>query len=383
MKQSDFFNPPKGWLSGGVKIDEKNKTGMLYSLFPARAEALFTKNFFKSASTLLAKKTFETSKNFRCIFVNSGNANAATGKRGISNAIKIVNVVSKKLSIKTDEVFIASTGVIGKQLEVEKLTKAINNILLSGNRHAFHTFSRMIMTTDTKPKLVFRSFKNSNFLCISKGSGMIAPSMATMLSFLISDVRINYSVKDIYMEVIDKTLNSITIDGETSTNDTAVFMWNMLGDVIDKDSLKKILLDIYTETAYRIVEDGEGATKVIEVSVVDATNTIEAKRIAKRVAESLLVKTAIFGSDPNWGRIYAAAGRDPGLDENRISISVNDVVVFRNGSPARVNTDLKKILKNSKYVRIKISLGKGNAKYRILSTDLSYEYIKINSSYTT
>ncbi|MCS7185150.1 MAG: bifunctional ornithine acetyltransferase/N-acetylglutamate synthase, partial [bacterium] len=249
-------------------------------------------------------------------------------------------------------------------------------------KDSFLNFANAIMTTDTKTKISYRKFKNSIFLCFAKGSGMIAPNMATLLSFLISDARIGYSVKNLYREIIDSTLNRITIDGDTSTNDSSLFLWNSNSDFINKKDLYRILKEIYTEISYKIVEDAEGATKVIKIEVIRAKTALEAQTTAKAVALSPLVKTAVFGRDPNWGRIYAAIGRSGNFSDRKLNIYIEGTCVFKNSKIQYIPTKIRRLL-NRKFISIKIDLNRGHYTHFILTSDLSYKYVEINSSYST
>ncbi|MBN2296983.1 MAG: bifunctional glutamate N-acetyltransferase/amino-acid acetyltransferase ArgJ [Deltaproteobacteria bacterium] len=380
---------PAGFLfsavNAGIKSPEHKglDMGLIYCDKDASVAGVFTANQIKAAPVLIGMDLVKTGRS-RCIVVNSGNANACTGTKGIEDARAVTAAVADRLGVGHNEVIPLSTGVIGIGLPVERMLSKVEE-LKKGLGDDIHAFSRSIMTTDTYPKISFRQAGNAKVLGFAKGAGMIAPNMATTLAVVLTDAVIDPQVLDniIRKSVID-TFNAISIDGDTSTNDTLIALAS--GYVQEDVSTVEIEIhDVIQELAMMIVRDGEGATKVVEILVTGTINDSDAKTAAMSVANSLLVKTALFGCDPNWGRIIAAAGYSSvHIQPEEIEITINGYAVVRYGVEADgfdENT-LNDILKN-KEISITISLGNGSGRFKAFTTDLSYKYVEINSAYRT
>lgn len=393
---------PKGFKAAGIhsKIKKKKKDlGIIYSEAPTVASGVFTLNTVKAASVILSEENINNS--IRGIVINSGNANACTGKQGYENAVKIQEALAKELSIEKNEVLVASTGVIGVQLPIEKIEEGIKEAILElgDNKESGIGIAEAIMTTDTFRKQFTAKFdyegKEVRMGGICKGSGMIHPNMATLLGFVTTDIIIEKELlNEIVKEGVNKSFNSITVDGDTSTNDMVVVLSNGcsgVNKVTDKESelyalFKENLISLLKKMAKSIVLDGEGATKFIEVKIKGTKNDEEAVKAGKAVATSSLVKTAAFGEDANWGRILAAVGYS-GISFNPyetniyIGSKIGELLVCEMGQGLEFDEDLaKKILSEKEiYYLVEMDEGKGDA--IIYTCDLTYDYVKINGSY--
>ncbi|MGC8767494.1 MAG: bifunctional glutamate N-acetyltransferase/amino-acid acetyltransferase ArgJ [Brevinematia bacterium] len=388
---------PKGFraigVASGIKISGKKDLSLIISEVPSVAAGVFTTNIFKAAPVIVSKNIISKNPNgIRGIVANSGNANCLTGEKGIDDAIKMVRLVEQKMNLPEDSILVASTGIIGKFLPMEiveyGISKAIERIRIESNSTSA---AEGIMTTDTKPKESAISYisglETFKIGAIGKGSGMINPSMATMLCFVTTDVKISHELLlEALKEVVDLTFNRITVDGDMSTNDTVFILANGLSsfEVKKRDEkfelFKTCLNEVLKDIALMIVEDGEGVSKVVRIDVVNSRTQDNAMKIARSVGNSLLVKTMLFGENPNWGRIIAAIGASKvNIKPEKLQVSVNNVVIFSNGSYLGYNNN--DILK-SKKINIVINLNEGNKEYVLYTTDLSYDYVKINAEYT-
>ncbi|MGC8870720.1 MAG: bifunctional glutamate N-acetyltransferase/amino-acid acetyltransferase ArgJ [Brevinematia bacterium] len=388
---------PKGFraigVASGIKISGKKDLSLIISEVPSVAAGVFTTNIFKAAPVIVSKNIISKNPNgIRGIVANSGNANCLTGEKGIDDAIKMVRLVEQKMNLPEDSILVASTGIIGKFLPMEiveyGISKAIERIRIESNSTSA---AEGIMTTDTKPKESAISYisglETFKIGAIGKGSGMINPSMATMLCFVTTDVKISHELLlEALKEVVDLTFNRITVDGDMSTNDTVFILANGLSsfEVKKRDEkfelFKTCLNEVLKDIALMIVEDGEGVSKVVRIDVVNSRTQDNAMKIARSVGNSLLVKTMLFGENPNWGRIIAAIGASKvNIKPEKLQVSVNNVVIFSNGSYLGYNNN--DILKGKK-INIVINLNEGNKEYVLYTTDLSYDYVKINAEYT-
>lgn len=355
----------------------------------ASCAAVFTQNSVKAAPLLVDIENLKKSKGkAQALFVVSGVANACTGEKGFKDAKKMCEIISKELSIKKTHVFIGSTGVIGKFLPmgiIEKGVKGISDELSSSNESGLDA-TKAIMTTDTKMKTAAIDVDGVKFAGIAKGSGMIHPNMATMLCYIFTDGIIKAaSLKKALKAAVNKSFNMISVDGCTSTNDTvAAFANGMSGKGLDNEKLQNALDFICFELCKKVVSDGEGATKIFEVHVKNAKNKALAREMVKAVISSNLVKTAVYGKDPNWGRIAQALGQS-GTPFNfyKTDISLEDVKIVENG--VGKNFDLKKVksIMGRKEFRITIDLKQGKGKAVGWGCDLTEGYIKENAIYTT
>ncbi|WP_423793064.1 bifunctional ornithine acetyltransferase/N-acetylglutamate synthase [Methanocaldococcus indicus] len=386
---------PKGFKLNGIKEDYG--LSIIYSEKEAVGYGVFTQNRVKAYPVLISQELIKKKDKFRVIVANSGNANCYN-KNGLLACKEMIKDVSKYLDVNEDDVLIASTGVIGRDANIEKLKDLVYRVsnLVKKESNVENT-AKAIMTTDKFPKYIAKSLningKEVKILGIAKGAGMIHPNMATMLCFIITDLKIDREeLKEVTDECVNKTFNNISVDGDTSTNDTVFILAN--GECgIDynecKEEFKKALYEIMDYLAKKIVEDGEGATKLVEVVIKNAKNVDDAKKAGKAVINSLLVKTALFGNDPNWGRILAAVGYS-GADFKDIDIILSnykeDVYLVKNNEPLAVGGEILKkaenIIKNKK-IKIIIDLKVGDVEEKFYGCDLSYEYVKINAEYTT
>lgn len=383
----------------GVK-SKRRDLGIIFSDVPASAATLFTRNRVVAEPVKLMRERTNPGS-ARAIVVNSGNANACTGRQGRHGAQEMVRVASEELDIDPDEVIIASTGVIGWTFPTEQVVQGIRDNVrkLTDRRVAAPLIANAILTTDTFPKEEYAEFrvgkKTATMGGIAKGSGMIHPDMGTMLAFIVCDVAIRSELLDEALrEVTDKTFNMITVDGDTSTNDMIAILCNgEAGNrtITQKDqryeSFRKNLERMCMNLARLIVSDGEGATKSIEYEVHHAASRDDARRVVRTVSNSVLVKTAIFGRDPNWGRILAAAGRAGAqLDPDRVDLYMGGkqpIQLLEKGQPTGEDLGRLKRMMRSTHVRVVLDLNMGEGYARGWGADLSYEYVRINAEYTT
>jgi glutamate N-acetyltransferase/amino-acid N-acetyltransferase len=307
-------------VSSGVKKNGKKDLALIFSDVPAKAAAVYTTNVVKAAPVILGQERIKLGL-CQAIVINSGIANAFTGTSGYQNAVQTTKDISASLGIEENLIIPSSTGLIGGPLPVSRIRRAIPNLISKLGPGGVEEVAKAIMTTDKFPKFAFRKIKigkkEGTIAAIGKGAGMICPNMATMLCFIITDININKTtLKKALVNSVDNSFNKIIVDGDTSTNDSVIMLSN---GVLDNNEItlksshysrfEKILTELNTEIAELIVKDGEGATKVVKIDVQGARTVKEAEKIARTVGNSLLVKTAFFGEDPNWGRILAAAGR--------------------------------------------------------------------------
>ena len=379
-------------ISAGIKKTGAWDLGLIYSEVPAAVAGLFTKNLVKAAPVLLDMERVKSGST-RAVMANSGNANCCNGEDGLANAKAMARYAAKALGIDEEDVLVASTGVIGMPFPAAKVEKAAPELVKALKEDGLIDCARAIMTTDTVPKCVSVtgeiSGKTFTIAGIAKGAGMIRPDMATMLSFLCTDAKVSAdNLKAMLLKAADKSYNSITIDGDTSTNDTVLIMANGLSGIsVESDEEKRIfqkkLDEITLALAEMLVKDGEGVTKTVRVTVTGAPSDEGAFRVADAVAHSYLVKTAFFGEDANWGRIMAAAGRaGVNLDPSTIDITFDHVPLVKQsrwlGPEAEVNAT--KILKKSEF-SVTVDLHCGDGESSILTCDLSIDYVKINADY--
>jgi glutamate N-acetyltransferase / amino-acid N-acetyltransferase len=391
---------PQGFLAGAVYAGIKKQSqdvldlGVLYSEKSCITAAVFTTNKIKAAPVLLDRSKLEKSSKSSAFVVNSGCANACTGEQGIKAALDTSEAAAKKLGIFSDEVLIASTGVIGVQLPMDKIKEGINKVVLS--RDGGKEFTRAIMTTDTRPKSIAIKVRNGPIeftiggTC--KGAGMIHPNMATMLGFLTSDVLIDVDfLKAELKKAVDISFNMVSVDGDTSTNDMVSMMCNGLANnpKITKDSkmagsFRKALQHVCIYLAKCIAQDGEGATRLMEIRVNGAKNSKDAKIAARTISNSPLVKTAVHGCDPNWGRIIAAAGRSGAeVDQDKADVFIGEMCLLKSGIPQPFNKKEASDLLNRNEVLLRVDLNLGKANAISWGCDLSKEYVAINADYTT
>ncbi|MBW1725665.1 MAG: bifunctional glutamate N-acetyltransferase/amino-acid acetyltransferase ArgJ [Deltaproteobacteria bacterium] len=379
-------------VAAGLKKKGKKDLGLMVSQVPATVAGVFTKNQVKAAPVILDRRRIKTGV-CQAIIVNSGNANCCTGEQGIRDAETMASLTASELGISEDLVLVASTGVIGESLPIEKIDAAIPTMVKSLQSGGIPDLARSIMTTDTVPKMVSAhgvvDGKTFTVTGVAKGAGMIRPDMATMLCFVCTDVKASSDIlKEILMKAVNRSFNRITIDGDTSTNDTVLIMANGLSGAViqspvQKDIFQKILDEIFLDLAKQLVRDGEGVTKLVEIMVRNAVSDSDAQKIADTVAHSPLVKTAFFGEDANWGRIAGAVGRaGVQIDPDKIDVYFGDVQMVKSGmgQGKTVEAEATKVLKRPEFT-VTIDLNSGSGSGSILTCDFSVDYVRINADY--
>jgi glutamate N-acetyltransferase / amino-acid N-acetyltransferase len=383
----------------GLKKTGALDLGLLCSDEPASAAAVFTQNLVVAAPVLISKENLRRSRGrMRGVVVNAGNANCATGTAGHAAAQRTVAEAAKRLGCHPEELFVCSTGVIGVPLPLEKILRALP-VIARHRRPSARSFAELslaICTTDTRPKTAAASFKMSatriHFVGCAKGAGMIHPNMATMLAFVITDAAIAPGLlQKTLRDVTSRTFNAISIDGDTSTNDTLLVLANGAAGAPNikpgsaaHRAFTAVLEDVCRSLALQIVADGEGAQRVIEIEVRGAKSEGAARRIAETIATSPLVKTAFAGGDPNWGRIFAAAGRSGvNFDPSLVDIQMAGIPVLRRGQPLNFNERAASNRLLGKHVPIIVNMRAGGAVARYWTCDFTAEYVRINASYRT
>lgn len=389
---------PRGFhfsvAEAAVKRPGRNDLALVYSETDASAAAVFTSNRVKAAPVRLDMKRIRSGR-ARAVVINSGNANAATGERGMKDACEMASLAGKWLGVPEGLVYVCSTGVIGVPLPMDRIRPAIRELAEGSGRASLKEAARAIMTTDTFPKVSSRKVKVGSrtgvVSGICKGAGMIAPHMATMLSFIMTDIAVeSRALRAALREAVEDSFNSITVDGDMSTNDTVIAMANgMLGNPVltagsrHFGAFKRALSGVAAELARMIVKDGEGATKLIEIEVLGARSGAQAKKGAMALANSLLLKTAIYGEDPNVGRVMAALGGSGiEMDERKTDVFVGKVRAVRRGVLVGAEREARKELRGRE-VRISVRLNSGKGRAKVLTCDLTEKYVRINAEYTT
>ena len=368
---------PKGFqangLACGLKKSGKLDLALIYSQFPALASAKFTTNSIIAAPLTVSKEHLKSAKRFQAILANSGNANCFTGKSGIKDAQATAGYLAGELKIGKSSVLVNSTGIIGKRLDVAKIKQGLRKLVLGLSGSGIHKAKLAIMTTDTFAKEVSIDLRIGNkpvHICgIAKGAGMIAPNMATMLCFVMTDAAITQGALDKALgSAVDKSFNCISVDGCMSTNDTVLVLANaaagnkVIAQGADLRHFSQALESLCLDLAKMVVTDAEGATKFIQIDVIQAKHIQEAKKIALSIANSVLFKTAVFGQNPNFGRIAAAVGASGfNIKEEQLKIKLGSL--------------------KGKQVKLTVSLSRGKAKCTVYTSDLTPEYIKINAAY--
>lgn len=375
----------------GIKTKNLTDDLVLIEVDPAaNVAAVFTTNKFCAAPVTIAKRHLPS--NIRYLLINSGNANAGTGDQGISNALKSCASIAEYAGVDSNQILPFSTGVIGQQLAVEKIQAAVPGLVSSLDEDNWLKAAQGIMTTDTLPKALSKQFSiQGQTLTITgmcKGSGMIKPDMATMLAYVATDAVIDSNLlTELLKQAVDQSFNAITVDGDTSTNDACVLIASGSSGVrVDATTTEFVeaLNEVFKTLAQSIIRDGEGATKFIEIAVNSAASIKDARELAYTIAHSPLVKTALFASDANWGRILAAIGRAPieKLDIDKVDLYIGDTCLIRAGLPDPQYTEARGQQEMSQQdIVIRVDLNVGNQAVQIWTTDLSYDYVKINAEY--
>ena len=388
---------PLGFSADGLHAGFKKKKldfGWIVSEVPASVAGVYTTNKVIAAPLLVTKASIQKSQKLQAIVVNSGVANSCTGQQGLDAAYEMQRLTAQKLKIEPDLVGLASTGVIGEQLPMDALKNGLSQILVSGKAE---DFAEAILTTDTCTKtcVVTEEFGTDlvTMAGVAKGSGMIHPNMATMLSFIATDAKVSQPILQLMtQEIADESFNTITVDGDTSTNDSFVIMATGRCGQSEIDNtadpryaqLKALLGSLALELAQAIVRDGEGATKFITVEAQNAKTREEARKVAYAVAHSPLVKTAFFASDPNLGRLLAAVGYAgiEDLDVDALKMWLDDVLVVENGGRAESYTEeAGQAVMNRPEITVRIDLQRGDTTAAVYTCDLSHEYVSINADY--
>ena len=394
---SGSVTSPRGFHAGATfagikgKPEGKPDIGILFSGVPCAAAALYTTNRIKAAPIVLSQQRLQSGR-VVAVVVNSGCANACTGEQGMADAVEMSELAAKQVGVSPEDVVVASTGVIGQRLPVERIRDGIMQIVLSAD--GGHELARAIMTTDTVPKEVAVRAGESQFIIggAAKGSGMIHPDLATMLGFLTTDANVDVGFLRLALQqAANISFNMVSIDGDTSTNDMVLIMANRLagGELIAQgsrqaDTFQQALNQVCIYLAKAIARDGEGATKLIEVTVNGASSVAEARLAARAIVSSSLVKAAVHGNDPNWGRIIAAAGRS-GVEvvESKVDLCLGGICLLQTGQPLPVDRETVVKILDSSEVHIVLNLNMGGAAATAWGCDLSEEYVTINSQYTT
>jgi glutamate N-acetyltransferase/amino-acid N-acetyltransferase len=404
MSEKLSITSPKGfsasYTAAEIKYKNRPDMAMIFSEAPATYAGAFTKNKVKAAPVLWDENLLNQNSKISAVVINAGVANAATGAEGLQDAEETADYTAKKLSVDKTNVLVASTGVIGMRLPLDKLKNGIDAMTktLSNDVEIGHLASKAIMTTDTVEKEAAASFeiagKQVTVAGMCKGSGMIHPNMGTMLSFITTDVNIDKALlQKALSEIVDDTYNMISVDGDTSTNDSCIVLANAMAgnDLINKEDenyekFKKALFEVNSSLSKQIAKDGEGATKLMEVIINGASTKLDAKKIAKSVVTSNLTKAAIYGMDPNWGRIICAIGyAEADFEENKVDISFESefgkITLCENGRETNFDEEKAKKIMSTDHIKIICDLKCGDYNATAYGCDLTHKYVDINASY--
>lgn len=384
---------PNGFLFGsscfGLRSENQKKDdfSILFCEKPCTVSFVSTKNIFCGEPVKLAREKFSIEKKYRALAVNVGQANVGTGEKGRATAEKIVEKSAGKLGISADEIFSLSTGVIGQEIDSEKIFNGIEKKFPLLQNSA-EKFAKGIMSTDTVPKTFGKRTKNFSIFGIAKGIGMLEPNMGTMLSMVVTDAKIEPNIQQkIWKKVVEKSYNCVSVDTDTSTSDMAFLFSSGERETDEKilEEFEKNLLEVCQNLAQQIAKDGEGATKLMEVKILNAESEKNAKIFAKSVVNSPLWKAAIFGADPNWGRILMALGKtEIPFSPEKISISLQDIFLFKEGEIQNFSEkQVSEKMQSSEKVSVVCDMQTGSESSTVWGCDLSYEYVKINAEYTT
>lgn len=393
-----MHNAPQGYrfatAQAGFRKEGRADLALVVSDVPAAAAGVFTRNSFPAAPVLTGKAALKAEERARAVLINSGQANACTGDEGIKRCLTTLEMVAGATGLSARDILPASTGVIGPQLILERWEKAVPALAAELGQAGPDDFARAIMTTDAFPKIASREVRLAGgtvrFLGVAKGAGMICPNMATMLSVVLTDAAFRpEDWRALLKEAVEATFNRVTVDGDTSTNDTLYGLANGCSGVTVEPggetfaACAEALTAVLGELAYMLVQDGEGASKVAHIKVTGAGSDADAEQVARTVGHSQLVKTALYGRDANWGRIVAAVGRSGvDFDANAVRVSLCGVELFKNGQPTNLDFDalLAEPLKE-RDLPVDIVLGDGPGAYTLLASDLTHEYVNINADY--
>jgi glutamate N-acetyltransferase/amino-acid N-acetyltransferase len=388
---------PEGFLYGtaaaGFKTAGRRDLALVLSETPAATAGVFTRNLFQAAPVLVGKELISQNRSGRAVLINTGQANACTGTEGLADCRETLELTASALGLATKDILPASTGVIGQRLLLDKWRTAVPKLAENLGRASLEDLAAAIMTTDAFPKFAGEKVALSGgevaLAGVAKGAGMICPDMATTLSLALCDADIAVDDwRSMIAGAVRATFNRVSVDGDTSTNDTLYGLANGASGVRAKGAedlrlLKEALTRLLDKLAYMLVQDGEGATKVLHIRVSGALTAQDAEKAARTVGHSQLVKTAMYGQDANWGRIVAALGRSGAVfDPEEIRVSLCGVELFRDGRPANPDADelLQEPLKE-RDLSLEITLGRGEGQYLLLASDLGHEYVNVNADY--
>ncbi|WP_329459889.1 bifunctional glutamate N-acetyltransferase/amino-acid acetyltransferase ArgJ [Streptomyces sp. NBC_01497] len=393
MTDDDAF-APRGFgvhtAPVGLLDDGRDDFTVVLSAVPATVSAVFTRSRFAGPSVVVSRAAC-ADRSARGVVVLARNANVATGEEGMANALEVRALTARAAGVPEDELMIASTGVIGRQYPMPAIRDHIKTLGAPLPEGGFERAARAIMTTDTRPKLVRRRVGDAVLVGMAKGVGMMEPDMATLLTFFATDARLDAEEQDrLFRRVMDRTFNAVSIDTDTSTSDTSALFANGLAGEVNADDFEEALYEVALALVKDIASDGEGADKLIEVRVGGARDDAQAKRVGKAVVNSPLVKTAVHGGDPNWGRVAMAIGKcsaDTDIDQDRVAIRFGEVGVY---PPGRAGAHDEESVRaavaaemNGSEVVIGIDLGIGDGAFTVYGCDLTEGYVRLNADYST
>ncbi len=377
---------PSGFRSASIAAGLKSTGALDLTLIENQgphftSAAVFTTNKVVAAPVTWSRQVAKGGT-VRAVVLNSGGANACTGPQGFADTHRTAEHVGQLLSVSSAEVIVCSTGLIGELLPMDKIIRGLDSIAKNLNSDGLQSSAQAIMTTDSVPKISSTSVEGTQFAGIAKGAGMLAPALATMLSVVMTDAIVSANAQDIFQRATDRTFNRIDSDGCTSTNDTVLFMSSgASGITISDQDLEKALMTVCGALADQLIADAEGSTKTVAIKVLNAVTEHDAVEIGRACARNNLLKAAIFGGDPNWGRVLAAAGTaDADLNPLTIDVRLNGVQVCTNSAP---DADKTAVSFAARLVEIEIDLKVGNASATILTNDLSHDYVHENSAYSS
>lgn len=377
---------PQGFRSASIAAGLKSTGALDLTLIENqgpefKAAAVFTTNKVVAAPVIWSRQVAK-GKIVRAVVLNSGGANACTGPQGFADTHMTAEHVGQLLGVSPGEVIVCSTGLIGELLPMSKIIAGLDSIAPVLDDMGLQTSAQAIMTTDSVPKIATAAFDGAEFAGIAKGAGMLAPALATMLSVIMTDAVVSDKAQEIFQRATDRTYNRIDSDGCTSTNDTVLFMSSGASGVVVSDhDLEKILMSVCGSLAEQLIADAEGSTKTVAIKVLNASSEKDAVEVGRACARNNLLKAAIFGGDPNWGRVLAAVGTaDASMDPLAIDVKLNGVQVCTNSSP---DADKASVNFEARLVEIEIDLKIGSASATIMTNDLTHDYVHENSAYST
>ena len=377
---------PQGFRSASVAAGLKSTGALDLTIIENQGPnftgaAVFTTNKVVAAPVIWSRQVAK-GEIVRAVVLNSGGANACTGPQGFADTHKTAEHVGQSLNVSSGEVIVCSTGLIGELLPMDKIVAGVDSIVPALNNDGLQTSAQAIMTTDSVPKISTANFNGAEFAGIAKGAGMLAPALATMLSVVMTDAVVSENVQEIFQRATDRTYNRIDSDGCTSTNDTVLFMSSGASGVkVSDHDLESMLMQVCGSLAAQLIADAEGSTKTVAIKVLNAVSESDAVEVGRACARNNLLKAAIFGGDPNWGRVLAAVGTaDAHMDPVAIDVKLNGVQVCTNSAP---DGDKTTVNFEARLVEIEIDLKVGNSTATIMTNDLTHDYVHENSAYST